>query len=252
MYEKEFLSPLKQKSNIPARLCKEHIKYDTYGCADFETMCINNVHHVISYAFKDHNSNKTIFSHIDYMNTNVNNISKKSNKIILDFLYQIILFIKNMSHLKRSKPYVVYMHNLGGFDGIFIIRAITTLSTINTDDLKCIFRNGSIYEIRYKKICFRDSLKLLLSPLKSLAKSFGIKVPVDTFDYNKLKDINNLHKIISDGSLRNYNISDVIILDKVLNILRKEVDLSFNLELNECITLSSLSFKIFRKHYLKR
>jgi hypothetical protein len=252
VYNREFLTPLKPTTNLPARLCKDHTKYDTYGCADFETMCINGVHHVISYAFKDHKSSDISYYHIDPMTTNKSNISGRSLDTVLNMINTIQFHIsKNLNYLHNAKHYVVYMHNLGGFDGIFIIKALTSLSTIKSDDLKCIFRNGSIYEIKYRKICFRDSLKLLLSPLKSLAKSFGIKIPTETFDYNLLFDINNLTHIFTKTNIRNYNISDVVILDKVLKIVRKELDVSFNIELNECITLSSLSFKIFRKHYLK-
>ena len=216
IYVKQFISKLRNNTNKPAGLCAPHQKYDTFGSADFGTMCVKSVHYVVSYAFKNLTSKDVRFKHVDPSITNKNNILNMSISLIGDF-----------------------------------IRDISSLPNIDNTNFKCVIRNGSIYEIRYKKICFRDSLKLLLTSLKSLASSFNIQMSKQVFDYKQLTDLTNLQKIVNDNSLRAYNISDVIILEKVLNIMRIEIANSFDIEMNECVTLSSLAFKIFRKHHIK-
>lgn len=143
------------------------------------------------------------------------------------------------------------MHNLGSFDGVFILKYLSQLPNLKERGFKCVIRNSEIYQIIIDNIFFRDSLKLLLGSLESLAKSFAIRDRKTRFDYKSLLSIDNIPKIILDGTLRAYNIHDVVILDKVMSKMRKIVCKSFDIELNECITLSSLSFKIFRKHYIK-
>ena len=75
--------------------------------------------------------------------------------------------------------YVVYAHNLSGFDGIFLLKLLAELGTIEP-----LMRDGKIININFRfqinkdkigLIKFRDSMLLLPDSLRNLAKSFGVE-----------------------------------------------------------------------------
>jgi hypothetical protein len=117
----------------------------------------------------------------------------------------ITLAIKDLM-IKKYDNYKVYIHNLARFDGIFLLRILANLGECNP-----ISHNDKIISIgfRYKDydVSFRDSLQLLISPLRNLAKSFGVDTQKSIFPYTFVNE-NNLNYIGDVPELKYFDISE--------------------------------------------
>lgn len=81
-----------------------------------------------------------------------------------------------ISIMKRKyNRYKVYLHNFSKFDGVFLLRILTTLS----ENIQPIIKDGKIIEIKFYfaeyVLVFRDSLLLLPSSLYNLGKVFDVE-----------------------------------------------------------------------------
>ena len=189
----------------------------------------------------------------------------------------IIHAIKDLM-IKKYDNYIIYIHNLSGFDGIFLLKILVELGNI-----KPIIHHGDIISIGFKfnsyNITFRDSHQLLLASLRNLGKSFAVNILKSIFPYDFVNE-NNLDYI---GSVPNINYFNDLSREEYLNYydsfngnnwnLRNETvkyceidcvslyqiitkfnnmifDL-FSINIHKYPTLSSLAFAIFRTHFLK-
>jgi hypothetical protein len=94
---------------------------------------------------------------------------------------------------KRYKGYTIYVHNLGGFDSIYLINEIPK----HFKDIDIVNKDNQILSIKVKTnkdnfvdIIFRDSLKLIPGSLRSLAKEFGSSTQKGFFPYSFVKSDN--------------------------------------------------------------
>jgi hypothetical protein len=89
-----------------------------------------------------------------------------------DMLKDSILYLMR----RKYHNYRIYLHNFSRFDAVFLLRVMSELS----DQIKPIMRNGQFLDLRLKfakkyNLFFRDSLLLLPSSLRSLAKNFEVE-----------------------------------------------------------------------------
>jgi len=180
--------------------------------------------------------------------------------------------------IKKYDNYIIYIHNLSGFDAIFLLKILNELGNI-----KPIIHHGDIISIGFKfnsyNITFRDSHQLLLASLRNLGKSFAVKTLKSIFPYDFVNE-NNLDYI---GSIPNINYFNDLSREEYLNyydsfnsnnwnlkneaikyceidcislyqIISKFSNMIFDLfsiDIQKYPTLSSLAFAIFRTHFLK-
>ena len=111
---------------------------------DIETIVINNVYYPFSVGIFIDNKFKYF-----YLSENDNiDLELRCSKLIHDSI-QFLIEIHNI------KNYIIYVHNLGKFDSIFILKYFNI-------DIELFFHNGCIYKLKIKKnIQFYDSLKIL-------------------------------------------------------------------------------------------
>lgn len=93
----------------------------------------------------------------------------------------------------------IYVHNLAGFDGFFIIKELSNIGILNP-----IIHDGKIISLKLNfsnkndtknfSLLFLDSLQLLLSSLKKLCKSFNLEIDKGLFSH-KFINKNNLNYI---------------------------------------------------------
>ena len=87
-----------------------------------------------------------------------------------DMLKQAILSILR----KKYDDHIVYVHNLSNFDGIFLLKILSSLKDVKIDP---ILKNGRMINIKLKfkhyQISFRDSYLILPLSLDKLAKSIN-------------------------------------------------------------------------------
>jgi hypothetical protein len=137
----------------------------------------------------------------------------KSSYFITDFKnYEdmIINCIKDIM-VRKYDNHKVYIHNLAGFDGIFLLKILAKLGhcqpTIHNDNIISIQFNYKDYII-----LFKDSHQMLNVSLRILAKAFGVDTQKSIFPYTFVNE-NNLDyigavpefKYFDDISLAEYN-----------------------------------------------
>jgi len=177
--------------------------------------------------------------------------------------------------IRKYDNYKVYIHNMAGFDAIFLLKILAELGNI-----KPIIHNGDLISINFKfknyNIIFKDSLKILITSLRKLAKLFAVEVQKSNFPYSFVNE-NNLDYIgpipdfkYFDGIssldyncyIENYNIwnlrdeaikyceIDCISLYQVLLKFNSLIFNLFHINIHKYPTLSSLAFAIFRINFL--
>ena len=174
----------------------------------------------------------------------------------------------------------LYIHNLSYFDGVFLLKHLSRLGKI-----KPLIRNGYIYNIRLELlgpknqkyvIFLRDSLLILPLSLDKLSHSFKIKnkktifpilclndlpldykgkIPAAKYfkNYSEYSNYQLNHKEEWDlkKELVKYCENDAIALHQILNYFSIEIFNLFRLDISKYMTLSSISFAIFRSNFLK-
>ena len=132
-----------------------------------------------------------------------------------------------------DKP-IVYAHNGGGYDFLFILDYIKTKKDIKIS--KIVVINGKLisFKIKYKnkKITFKDSYAILPSSLANLTKSFNVEHKKLRLDYNMG---------INDERFNRYFKNDLLGLYEVL----------IESNLTEKLTIASNSISIFKDEFYK-
>ena len=187
----------------------------------------------------------------------------------------IIKCIKDIM-VRKYDNHKVYIHNLSGFDGIFLLKILAKLGycqpTIHNDNIISI-------QFSYKDyvILFKDSHQMLNVSLRILAKAFGVDTQKSIFPYTFVNE-NNLDYIgevpdfkyfynislneynkyceqfNNNWSLKNESIKycedDVISLYQILLKFSVMIFELFKISIHKFPTLSSIAFAIFRTHFL--
>jgi hypothetical protein len=258
------IKSLKKTSNYLKSLKIDKKLNNNFITLDIETQTINNIMTPYCICFYDGKSSNSFYL-ADY----------KNNQEML--LYAITSLLK-----RKYNGYKVYVHNLSNFDGIFILKILSSIKYIN---IKPIIKDDKMIEIkiifgRYN-FAFRDSLLMLPSSLNNLSKQFNVENK-DIFPYNFVNDKfnNNINlnyigkvpenKYFNNISLdqyieynKNYNniwslkdetikycIQDCISLYQVIEKFNTLIFTKYSLNIHNFPTLPSLAFGIYRLHYL--
>lgn len=208
--------------------------------ADFETIIINKTHYVyaIGYTYQDMTYYRDFFIEGVDNNSNEEEVKEKSLELIHDFISEILS--------KFDDKVFIYFHNLRSFDGFFIVHCIN--KHFNDCSKKILIRNNLIYKIILNNIEFLDTLNIINDTLNNISKSFfnKSKKDFDTTSIIYIDDINTNYITIKE-----YLMMDVeLLLDIVNTIYKKFVDI-FNIDITRKITISSISFTLYRQKYLK-
>src|SRR6266508_4323727 len=151
--------------------------------------------------------------------------------------------------IRKYKNYRIYLHNFSKFDGYFLIKYLAQLGYCEP-----IIHKGKIISCNFTShkhsvsITFMDSYLILPSSLKNLCKSFDVKDPKGIFPYN-LYDINYSSKLVPAIK---YCELDCISLFQILSKFNTLIFKKFKLNIIKYPTLPSLSFNLFRTHYLRK
>jgi len=169
-----------------------------------------------------------------------------------------ISFIDEM--LEKYSDHHIYLHNFSKFDGIFLLKIITSIS----DNIKFLIRDNNLLTIslsfdvklddnsRKCTIHFHDSLLLLPSSLAKLAFNFGVENK-GSFNFSKINNATNNKKLnMLREELLDYNKQDCLVLYQVMAKFAKQIFNLYSLNLTKYPTLSSLSFAIFRSNFLDK
>jgi hypothetical protein len=92
---------------------------------------------------------------------------------------------------EKYHNFIIYIHNLSYFDGIFLLKSLSSIDDIR---VKPLMKDGKIFNIEliYNgiKIHFRDSLLILPNSLRKLAKSFNVESKgIFPYDFSNITDL---------------------------------------------------------------
>lgn len=234
-------------------------KLDKFLTMDLETRSINGTMEVFAVSIYD-GSNISFFYLSDYQNSED-------------------LLINSIGSLMVSKyhGYRVYLHNLSHFDGIFLLRILSSLTPSNN----IIIRDHDIIEIKFTfrnySIYFRDSLLLLPSSLRKLAVAFNVedkgvfpytfvneaplsyKGPVPEFKYFDKITVEQYKEYCKQFEDKPWNLrvetekycnQDTIVLYNILKIFFLKIFKLYRVHVLNFKTLSSLAFGIYKSNFM--
>ncbi|XP_074313961.1 LOW QUALITY PROTEIN: DNA polymerase-like [Silene latifolia] len=191
----------------------------------------------------------------DYNKSIFPKFEDRSEKMMFDFIFRIKTIARRNSQYKMD---IIYFHNLGRFDGLFLIKHLT----LHHQDLriKPLIRNYTIYEITvYSKkrllFRFRDSLHLLPNDLQSLAMNlcpeYGSKGSVD-FSKVTLETISSMKE-----TLISYMKQDIHLLGGIMLKFQNLYFIAYQADILDKLTTPSHALSLFRswfyndkKHYI--
>jgi hypothetical protein len=266
-YEKKLkLSLIKYKNQSE----NKHVRNTNIGVLDLETYYDSNKNKSFTYAigFKIFKGESKLF---------YKKIDQSSNDLIIECINSMLV--------RAYGDYIFYVHNLHGYDSIFILSALLDYNTKNPNHykIKTIFRDNRIIklEIRIKtgkkstrKITFVDSYLMLNASLKKLQIDFDCEGSKGHYPYLFVNK-NNLYYIgktpdkiyytnLSETEYqkiitKNWNCKEetLIYLEKDLDLLLEVVDkfskyiyLNYGLQITDCLTISKLSINILYSNYI--
>lgn len=246
-----------KKSRIPNKI--NAIKGKGTECrsfivADIETILVNSVHVPYAAGYLVVNpgddltsipeySIKTFFSE-DQILFNPN-FEDRSKRMLFDFLSNLEVYVTKNPRLRT-----VYFHNFARFDGIIILRYYADRG--NPYRIKTLMRNHKLYELKVYiggklLLRFRDSCTLLPSSLEALGKTLCPELGSKGSIPHSELEVSNLLGHSED--LINYLRQDILLLGGVM-LKAQEINWDkYHIDIEDVMTLSSLSLKIFRQNY---
>jgi hypothetical protein len=239
---KRFITQLK---DYPTKVTKPK----SFGTVDIETISINGFHIpiIITAAYND----KQVLFIIDK-----DLFKKDREKAVENLMYEYFHFAF------RRKGNVIFAHNLGGYDGLFIYKYLLKFCNYNQGNLKsnCIIDHSSKFiTISFKIIfedkksltyTFKDSYRIFPVSLNKLCKNYEVKGKISDYkmEYNNI-DIFDNQLLLEE--LKGYALNDSIALyEAILKAQRIYLD-DYHVDITSIVSTASLSLKIFRQHYLK-
>jgi hypothetical protein len=196
--------------------------------------------------------------------------------LFTNFITQLLTFF-----VRKCTRLTIYAHNLGGFDGIFLMQHLLMFGKV-----KPLIFNGRIISIEIKlniagyqgrTIIFKDSYQLLPYSLRSLCQAFNINLTKGWFPFN-LTDIFytgalpamkywNLNSSDYESLVNKYtgcfnktwNFRDEAVkyckldcqcLHQILTIFNEIIYKEFKVNIHSSLTLPSLAMRIYKTHFM--
>lgn len=175
----------------------------------------------------------------------------------METIFQLYNIIKNYTG-------VIFLHNLGSFDGYFIYKALLNYS--DPVNIKTIIddQNKFVQISFLNKIIFKDSYRIFDVCLEALCEVFNIPTLAYAIAYAPSKDeagkLSPYNPEFNDLSLFNkpdlleifikYSIQDSVCLYDALEYAQRIYILDHGVDITSIVSTSTLSLKIFRTNYL--
>lgn len=148
----------------------------------------------------------------------------------------------------------IFVHNLGGFDGVFIFKQLTKLQlplppTILMDDSNKYIRISMEFS-KDLKVKWVDSYRIFPISLENLCETFGIKGKTQKYDI-RFNSFELFNKPTLFKSFKYYAMQDSKCLINALVIAQIENYNKFKIDITSCLSASSLAMKIYRNMFQK-
>lgn len=212
----------------------EAVTPNPFSTMDIETMKLNDkqIPVVISICLPDkHNKNFILNSSINI------------DQAIIDLWNN---FFDYISHKFKG---VIFVHNLGSFDGLYIYHYLSNYSKPNKVSTIIDDKNKFIQISLNNEIFWRDSFRIFPVSLNELCKNFGVDGKLSKYrpEFNDLSLFDNpmLLKEFLD-----YSTQDAIALHNALEQAQKLYINDYQVDITTIYSTSTLSLKIYRNKFL--
>jgi DNA polymerase type B, organellar and viral len=222
-------------------------KHETTGkplaSLDLETININGVQECICISFYNKELGSKLFL-INYELLVINPVLAFSN-----------LWEEFFKFLEEIPTLVIFVHNLGSFDGYFIYKQLSLYvhnsETLKNSSLSCLLdKQNKFISIKYKRITFKDSYRVFPVSLENLCKITNTKGKISK--YNPLyNDIGFFKDEVLFKSFIDYSTQDSKALFHSLIKLQIIYIEKYKVDITTIFSTSTLSLKIFRTNFQK-
>lgn len=162
-------------------------------------------------------------------------------------------FIQNLeSYVRKHKEFrTVYFHNFSRFDGLFVMKYYTGLG--EPYRIRALMRNHILYELGVFAgtsllVRYRDSMTLLTSSVDSLARTLCPELGgKGALPHTEMR-VSNLQE--RGEEIITYLRQDILLLGGVMQKAQAINWENYEIDVEDVMTISALSLKIFRKQYL--
>lgn len=234
------------------------LKCDPFIVADMETVIVHNVHVPYAAGLLVVHPGDDVAAMDDLIYTSftedyqfiIPTFEERSIKMLVDFINRIAALGSPIDGVQT-----VYFHNFSRFDGILLMKFLVT--HMGDYKIKPLMRNNTLYQLSVysqdkkgkTKLLFklRDSYTLLPNSLDTLAKTLCPHLgPKGSIAHDEVK-VSSLQE--NRATLLDYMKQDIRLLGGVMLRAQDIYWTQYNVDIVECLTLSSLAMRIFRIKY---
>ena len=171
-------------------------------------------------------------------------INKDETKLFIEFFNYI-----NSDEFLNYNIKIIFAHNLGNFDGLFLLRGLLKVVTDIKEINSLLDHHNKFILIKYKNIIFKDSFRVFPVSLNDLCKNFGVQGKISNYDkaFNCLTVFDNEELL---QQFESYSINDSICLFNALIIAQLHYLDHYQVDITTIYSTSTLSLRIFRQHHL--
>lgn len=197
---------------------------------------------------------------------------------------EVILRLIDALLVNKYRDTKFYCHNFGGFDVIFILKALNDYNKCNTTSpysLEVFCRNDSVLSLKISKlignttlsITLNDSFAILPQELKALSVNYGCDTVKGSFPHTFANENTLFYKGVTPpktfykdiesedydalyseewdfkGEAIKYLEKDLISLSQVLDRANKQFASKFNITMTDSITISKIALQMFLLQY---
>ena len=210
---------------------------------DIETMQLNKLGDQVPVAISFVSNEVKELILIDYAKLTYLDNGDLNVKVLDDLVIE--MFTKFLDLLKKynKSSITILVHNLGGFDGLFLFKYLTKILGPEVNTL--IDSNNKFIQISYNKIKFIDSYRMFPVKLDALAKLFNVEGKTSTYN-SKFNDFSLFKNNTLLNTFKEYSLQDSVCLYQAILSAQMEYFVNYSFDILNALSASSLAFKIFR------
>jgi hypothetical protein len=185
---------------------------------------------------------------------------QKDSKLAVSNLFKE--YLEFMESQKKS--YIIYAHNLGGYDGYLLYKNFLLLDVSKINNFKSLIDGDhkfiSIdYRYKYKTprmkkssaitLTWKDSMRIFPGSLDSVCKQFNVVGKISKYDlrFNSISMFDNVEIL---EKFKEYSLQDSVALYDALIAAQKLYFDKYKVDICEIYSTASLALKIYRTRFL--